>query len=225
MSAERRGPARPTGKIGAAFAALVKVYGRTKPPAGETALDRVALASLVGSLGERAAVRMVKKLRERFVDWNEVRVARSREVEAAVPEVSEAGLRQLQSCLQALYEQLGGLCENPFDGRKQTEIKALLGGMRDLSSEDTEAVLLLGAGTPVLPAGASLVRCLRRLGAVPRNATRNKVQRAAMRAIPVEEYRTFLGLACQHGAGTCREERPDCRRCRMNRTCRSRGRW
>ena len=66
---------------------------------------------------------------------------------------------------------------------------------------------------------------LRRVGLVPRKATRARAHRAALRGVVPERYREFYGLVGEHAGTVCREEAPECKRCKLRRTCKSKGRW
>jgi endonuclease III len=226
-----RKPGRPRASGGSNRAfrllmgALCRAYGRRRRLASESALDRVALAVLAEGRGERAAARYVAKFRSAFVDWNELRVARPRDMAAAAPDAPEERVKKLQHVLQALYEGLGGLILTPLLEKKPTEARAWLTRMGGLAREEVDAVQMIALGTPLIPASDELARVLRRLGVVPRRATRARAQRTALKGLAPEEYREFYSLVGEHAATVCHAEMPECARCKLKRYCKSKGRW
>jgi endonuclease III len=209
----------------AALAALLRAYGAPRRADGRKKLDLVMLAVLAEERGERTANRWLEELSRRFVDWNEVRVARLRDLAAAVPEVPAKRLGKLQALLQGMYELIGGLDVNPLLAMKPSEARAWLVRLEALDREEVEAVLMIALGVPTLPAGEGLARVARRFGLVPRKATRVQSQRLAAKGLAPESYREFYSLVGEHGASRCREAKPDCGRCQVRPLCRSRGRW
>ncbi len=185
----------------------------------------MVLAVLSEGLGERITSRFIGKLKSSFVDWNEIRVARPRDLAAAAPEAPEDRVRRMQSLLQALYESLGGLETGLLLEMKPAEARAWLTKLGGLSHDEVDAVMMVALGLPVMPASEDLARVLRRMGLVPRKATRGRAQRAALKGVPSERYRDFYGLIVEHAVGVCHQQVPDCARCKLKRSCRSKGRW
>jgi endonuclease III len=175
--------------------------------------------------GERIAARLINKLRAEFVDWNEVRVARPRDLAAAAPEAPEDRVKKMQALLQALYENLGGLDPAPLFEKKPTEARAWLTNLGGLGREEVDAVLMIALGLPVMPGSEHLARIMRRMGVVPRKSTRARAQRTALKGISPEDYREFYSLVGEHAAAVCHAQVPECARCKLKRSCKSKGRW
>jgi endonuclease III len=223
-----RGPRSSRGtsrSFSALFSALTRAYGRRRRPAAEDALDKAVLAVLTEGLGERAALRLVSRFKGYFVDWNEVRVARPRDIAIAAPDAPEGRVKKMQALLQALYEGLGGLDLGPLLELKPTEARVLLTKLGVLGREEVDAIMMVAMGLPVMPGSEDLARVLRRMGVVPRKATRARAQRAALKGVSPEQYRDFYGLGLEHAASVCHAQVPDCTRCKLKRSCKSKGRW
>jgi endonuclease-3 len=207
------------------MSALDRAYGLRRRPAKEDPLDRIMLAVLSEDRGERAASRLVSKMKSSFVDWNEVRVARPRDLAAVAPEAAQDRGKKIQGLLEALYENLGGLSPQPLLEKRPSEARAWLAGLGRLSREELEGVMMVALNQPVIPASEALARVLRRQGLVPRKSSRARAQRAALKGLPPEGYRDFYGLVSEHAATVCRSQIPDCARCKLRRRCRSKGDW
>ena len=66
---------------------------------------------------------------------------------------------------------------------------------------------------------------VRRLGLVPRKATRAQAHRSAADGLSADDYRLFYSLVSEHAATRCREAKPDCPKCKVRPACKSRGKW
>ena len=91
----------------AALAALLRAYGAPRRADGRKKLDLVMLAVLAEERGERTANRWLEELSRRFVDWNDVRVARLRDLAAAVPEVPAKRQGKLRRSLDKMNRRYG----------------------------------------------------------------------------------------------------------------------
>jgi endonuclease III len=205
--------------------ALTRTYGARRRPARESVLDLMVLAMLAEGRGERAAARHMGRYRSFFTDWNEVRVARPRDLCAASPDAPEDRVKRMQGLLQAVYEHLGSLEPDLLLEKKPSEARAWLTKMGGLSREEVDAVLMIALKAPVLPASEDVARVLRRLGKVPRKSTRTRAQKAAMRGLDPADYREFYSLVNEHAAAVCHAPVPECGRCKLKRVCKSKGRW
>ena len=207
------------------FKALIKAYSGRRRPTDETVIDRVALAVFSEGIGERAAARHLGRFRELFVDWNEIRVARYRDLASSSPDAPEKRLKRLQSLLQALYESLGCLEDQPLLEMKPSEARELLLKLEGITKEEVEAILMMALGVHTLPASPELARVTRRMGLCPRKATRKRAQKECIKGLATDDLRDFYGLAVEHAATVCHEQVPDCKKCKLTRICKSKGKW
>lgn len=218
----KRGSARPWAAV---LKALGNAYGAPRRGGRRSKVDLAVIALLADGRGERTASRWVAELIDRFVDWNEIRVAKLRDLSGAQPDASEEALRKMLAFLQALYEALGGLDLSKLSAMNAAEVRAWLERLQVLEREDIDAVLMIALGAATLPGGETLARISRRMGLAPRKATRARVHKMALKALAPGAYRDFHDLIGEHAAAHCREEKPDCRRCAVRPLCRSRGKW
>jgi endonuclease III len=222
---ETRADAQSARPWAAALAGLHKAYGAPRRTEGRKKLDLVMLAVLAEDRGERTANRWIEDLYRHFVDWNEVRVARMRDLSAAATDMPAERLARMQALLQGMYELVGGLDVSGLVAAKPSEARAWLVRLDVLDREEIEAVLLIALGVPTLPAGEGLVRAVRRFGLAPRKATRPQAQKLAEHGLAEDDYREFYSLISEHAALRCRETKPDCERCKLRAQCKSRGKW
>ena len=210
--------------LGSLLSALRRAYRRRRFKSADP-LDLLMLAVMAETAGERQAARQIAKIRERFVDWNEVRAARPRDLSWAMPNASPDTVRKTLTLLQSIYEVAGGLDLAPAAAMKPGDLRVWLGRLEGLTREDTDAVLMIAFGAPLMPTAEGTARVLRRLGLVPRKATRARAQRTALKGLAPENYREFYDLVCEHSTAVCRDQLPDCKKCKLRRICKSKGNW
>ena len=82
---ERRGP-----RLGKVLEVLARTYGKepSRNP-GDTPLDHVVYGIIAGNSPMQKARAAFEKLKESFVDWNELRVAEAREIVAHLDRLGE----------------------------------------------------------------------------------------------------------------------------------------
>jgi endonuclease-3 len=167
------------------------------------------------------AERAYRYLRERFFDWNEVRVSSLRELEDAFCGMSgaEARAQRLVSFLQEVFEttfsfDLEGVTRK--GGLKQAS-KQL---MRYQASDDFLGpwVVQRTLGGHAIPVDAPTLRCSRRLGLIEQEdpeAARASLEHLVPKAKGLQFTDTVSVIAEEH----CWEVDPNCPACPLNAEC------
>lgn len=196
-------------------------------------VERGVTALLARASSTPTARRVLRRLFAQFVDWNDIRVARPVELEPAIeaersPEVRErlrAALEHVQRFLSALARTRRGVELRSLAGATLTEVRRFLGSLDVLEKEQVPVfAMLLGRGEK-LALDEDTARVLRRLGLVPRAATRSRTESLLGRATDPAAYRTLYLLLKEHAVERCRKDAPLCKGCRLHQRCRSRGKF
>jgi len=163
-----------------------------------------------------------KNLKERFFDWNEIRVSTIRELEEAMEGLSDSENRaqRLLSFLQEVFE-----TEYSFDlegvvkkGLKQAG-KSLLryGAANDYLGA---WVVQRSLGGHAIPVDAPTLRCARRLGLIDAVAEDIETVRGALEhAIPKAKGMAFTDAISDLAENTCWEDEPNCSACPLRADC------
>jgi endonuclease-3 len=170
------------------------------------------------------ADRAFKNLRERFFDWNEVRVSSVREIEEALTDLSGAELRaeRILSFLQEVFE-----ANFSFDleslhkkGVKQAA-KALARYEAAKGNDYVIAwVVQQSLGGHALPLDAPTLRITRRLGLLDRDQEDREALRTSLEhVVPKAKGRAFTELISQLGQEYCWEDEPNCSACPLASEC------
>jgi endonuclease-3 len=196
-----------------------------KAPANENEVRPVLEQFIYGLCRENAtpeqAERAYQHLRERFFDWNEVRVSSTRELEEAFSGMSGAELRaqRLVSFLQEVFEttfsfDLDGVTRK--GGLKQAS-KQL---MRYQASDDFLGpwVVQRTLGGHAIPVDAPTLRCARRLGLVEQEDP--EAARASLEhLVPKAKGPQFTDNISVIAEECCWEADPNCPACPLNAEC------
>jgi len=168
------------------------------------------------------ADRALQFLRERFFDWNEVRVSSIRELEEAFEGLSgpEGRAQRLVSFLQEVFEtefsfDLDGLHKR---GLKQAH-KQLL---RYQASDDFVSawVVQRSLGGHAIPLDAPTLRCVRRLGLLDVATENLEAARASLEhVVSKNDGPQFTDALSYVAEGYCWEETPQCHSCPLSADC------
>lgn len=171
-------------------AALAKYQAGAGPHALEPE-DHLAFALLSkAGMGPEEALAVLQRLRETFVDWNEVRVASLPELMRCIGTDANAQdmATELRQGYNALFEARNTITMDFLNNCKPTEAKRALGQIMPLVPRP--AVLLLVhqfCGSVQLPISANGVRQARKESFVSNSADANQVYRAISDALTPAE--------------------------------------
>jgi endonuclease-3 len=167
------------------------------------------------------AERAFRFLRERFFDWNEVRVSSIRELEEAFagqPD-AEARAQRLVAFLQEVFEttfsfDLEGLLKK---GLKQAA-KQL--ARYQASDEYTGAwVVQRSLGGHAIPVDPPTLRCVRRLGLVEPGTEEAEVRSSLEHMVPKAKGAVFTDVISHLAHEYCWEDEPQCPSCPLAGDC------
>ena len=204
------------------LAALKKTY-----PADESADKLTIIEELLYSLcrsgaGRDAADKAFRQLRERFFDWNEVRVSTAEEIAEALAELPEPmpRARKIIGVLQEWFE-----LTYSFDMEEVAQ-KGLKEGVKKLSrlpnidDFSTAWVAMRGMGGHAIPLDQPALIALRRLGVIEGDETDIEAVRGGVEhVVPKAKGPLFVELVNRLAFDTCRPEGPQCPRCVLKPDC------
>jgi endonuclease-3 len=196
---------------------------RTMEPATE---DRPVLEQFIyGLCRENAspeqAARAFGILRERFFDWNEVRVSSVRELEEAFAGMSDA---------EGRAQRLVAFLQEVFETTFSFDLEALLKkGLKQAAKQLTRyqaADEYIGAwvvqrslGGHAIPVDPPTLRCVRRLGLAEEDAEATLVRSSLEHLVPKAKGAAFTDLVSSVAHEACWEEQPQCQCCPLAGEC------
>ena len=189
-------------------------YQRPLPPPPRRPLDQLILEVIAGQVSRRRAAQTLQILRDEFVDWNEVRVSRDRELAKTADAVGltdeQAG--RLRTTLTALFDRTNVLSLDHLRGKPHHEVDALMGTL-GVSQQAAAATAFLTLELNVLALAPGVLRVLERLGAVVPAASEDEALEELGLVVAAAERADFYWLFAAHARGTCRDRTPGCSQC------------
>lgn len=194
-------------------------YFREQQPIATTELRfasafQLLVATVLSAQCTDKRVNMVTPdLFSRFPDARSMAVAEVDDVLEYVKSVSypNSKAQHLVALSRMIVSDYGG--EVPSDGK---ELERLPG----VGRKTANVVQAVWFGKPTLAVDTHVFRVSRRLGLVPSSAdTPQKVERALMKYIPIDEVSTAHHWLLLHGRYVCQSQRPKCEDCQFDDFC------
>ncbi|MEK7415586.1 MAG: hypothetical protein AAB263_19955, partial [Planctomycetota bacterium] len=189
--------AKPAASVHTHFAAdLIKVcealevrYGRRKHQTYDDVIEALVFQILDLGVPEKQSRDAMKRLRDEFIDWNDMRVATVREIEDVL------GARYAKS--REKSEDLRHLLADLYTAFRRMDIREALAGdgietlralpeTSNIRRDFVDRALLLAVGITVFPCDDYQIRMLKFLGAVPKQWTLQQSQRRIEEALDTE---------------------------------------
>jgi len=168
------------------------------------------------------AERAYRFLRDRFFDWNEIRVSSTRELEEAFDGMSGAELRaqRLISFLQEVFETTFSF---DLEGLEKKGVKVAgkqLSRYQSANEYVTSWVIQRSLAGHAIPLDAPTLRCCRRLGLLENNQEDEEAARASLEhLIPKAKATQWCDSVSQIAAEYCHDDEPLCGSCPMSGEC------
>ncbi len=169
--------------------ALEERYGRRKHQAYEDVIGALVQQILELGVPERGAKDAMKRLRDEFIDWNDMRVATVREIEdvlgARYPKVRERAedLRHLLADLYTAFRRMDVSEALAGDG---IETLRALPETSNIRRDFVDRALLLAIGLKVFPCDEEQLRLLKFLGGSPKPWTLQQAQKRIEDTLDIE---------------------------------------
>jgi endonuclease III len=218
---DRRGP-----RLGKTLEVLAKVYGKepSRNP-GKTPLDHLVYGIIAGNSPQQKARAAFQDLQDGYVDWNELRIAESREIVEHLEGLGEredlyARAELLRRTLQSLFDardtvriELEEKAEPGAVGEEQEVVRAL-GTVPGLSPGLVAAVMARAVPEPPIRLTSGIARVAQRIGIIPRSGGEAKQAAVLGSAAGDRDSRILLHfLLGEHAERVCLPKGPACDTC------------
>jgi endonuclease-3 len=168
------------------------------------------------------ADRAFRTLRERFFDWNEIRVSSPRELEEALANLPDAESRaqRLTSLLQEVFETTFSFDLESLHKKGFKQAAKHLARYQGANDYAVAWVVQQSLGGHALPLDAPVLRVLRRLGLLDSEQDDPEAIRASLEhLIPKVKAPLFADLVSALADELCLEEEPHCAGCPLAADC------
>jgi endonuclease-3 len=203
------------------FTTLKKRYDPAEP-APQPVLEQFIYAILREGAPRAQADQAFANLRERFFDWNEVRVSSPREVEDALADLPEAEQRanRLISLLQEVFETTFSFDLDQLHKKGLKQAAKQLARYQAANDYIVAYVTQQGLNGHALPLDGPALRLLRRLGFIEEETGDLEALRAGLEhLIPKARGFLFSELVSSLAHDYCFEADPNCSACPLASEC------
>ena len=212
------------------FLEIHRILGRRYPKVRRhrprPLMDELML-QLAGNRSDEFRRAALDRIRKRFADWNELRVARVSDAERIfedLPGGSEWAVRAIRT-LEDIFQDRGDMDLAFLGTMKLPEVRRFLTSIKGIDRAEADAVILEALNAPVMPVTEWGLRFAKRMSLAGKKATRAHWQKVVEETLPVEHIYKFYKLIEKHVETICHPERPECDRCLLRGRCSSKGRF
>jgi len=161
-------------------------------------------------------------LRERFFDWNEVRVSSAREIADAIDEYVPDGEARAQRLIDFLQEVFETTFSFDLEGLQKKGLKQAAKQLARYQAANDYAVAWViqkSLGGHAIPLDASALRVLRRLGILEDGHDMEALRASLEHQVPKLKGAEFIDLISALADEHCWEADPACPACPLHKSC------
>jgi endonuclease III len=182
--------------------ALEVRYGRRKQPPHGDVIEALAFQILELGVPEKTARQALDRLREEFIDWNDMRVATIREIEDVLgvryPKVREKAedIRHLLADLYTAFRRMD--VTNALQQGDGIETLRALPETSNIRRDFVERALLLSLGLKLFPCDEDQLRLAKFLGGVPKPWTLQQAVKRIEETLEAEDLARVSRVLREH---------------------------
>jgi len=203
--------------------ALKKRYGDAPPVAVAHPVEHVLRAILSEEATSRQADDALDRLRRHFVDWNDLRVSRPREIREVLgtnfPRSSHKA-RVIPRLLDQVFKQYNSMVWDFLEKMGKVETRAFFEKLEDVRPFVAAIIARDCVGAHAVPVDYDVARVLGRLAVLdPSTQSEAEMQAILERAVKATRAYEVHWLAKRLGEDLCIVGTPLCRQCPLNSFC------
>ena len=201
--------------------ALLAHYGMPKPRVRRDPLSELILTILSQNTSDTNTARAYAELRQRFGDWEQVRLAPTQAVADAIRVGGLANVKapRIKRILEDLHKEHGKLSLGFLGDLETGEARSYLEGMRGVGPKTAACVLLFSLQKPALPVDTHVHRVTMRVGILPNGTSAAKAHLLLEELLPQKAYYPFHLNVIRHGRTICHAKNPECDVCPITDLC------
>lgn len=200
---------------------LIRVFGDRLKKAHLDPISQLVSTIISQNTNDTLRDQAYDSLQERFPTWEQVRDAPEVEV---IQAIKIAGLSQqkgprMQAALRRISEERGELSLEFLRDMTVEEAKEWLTAMNGIGPKTAAIVLLFALDMPAFPVDTHVHRVTKRLGLIPKKASRERAHDLLESMMPPETYYAFHLNLIRLGREVCQARQPRCELCVLRDSC------
>jgi endonuclease-3 len=202
-------------------ALLKKTYEPPPKLPALSMLEALIMAVLSDGTTSGNADAVFRRLKERYYDWNEVRVSALVELQENLADLPDAEQRaaRLKNGLKYIFETTYGFDLEAWKKLPMKEVARRLSKMPGCSPYLIDRVIRDGMGGNTVPLDSAAVRVLSRVALVDGKTNAEILAGSLERLLPRSRSFELCHLLSEHAARTCTETEPRCKPCVLLDLC------
>ncbi len=217
--------AQASGKFAGKCLALLKkeAGARNLRTANGDLTSLVLLAIIARGSSVVASRKVLDKIKDVFVDWNELRVTRAGQIAFYLTDIRDARqkARTMTDVLGNIFEGTHDLCLHFLEGASAEEARDCLRGLGGLTDEMVTEVILASHSFFHMSADTDVARVARRLAIIGKNTTPGGFERDIVEFLGEERAYQMTFLLKALAESVCHMRAPLCDECALSASCQS----
>lgn len=195
-------------------------YGNKEKATSKPLLEQIIFYYFHRMVNITAARRVLRSLRDNYIDYNEVRIARRQELgnllsAANVPPENSAVLKEI---LRSVFHKESRVSLEHLKELSEDKFRERLIRIDGVDKATLEYVTLRTFGKPLLPMSEEVCRILDRYGLDSRRINGASAADYRQYYKKVDPYQAFC-LFIEHSQKVCSADSPKCGKCVLSRNC------
>ncbi len=195
---------------------------RATDPEGRLVLEQFLYAICREGVTRDAADQAFAALRDRFYDWNEVRVSSTREIADVIDDYMPDGEPRAQRLIDFLQEVFETTFSFDLEGLQKKGLKQAAKQLARYQAANDYAVAWViqkSLGGHAIPLDAAALRVLRRLGILEDGEDMEALRTSLEHQIPKMKGAEFVDLISIIAQDHCWQADPNCPTCPLQKNC------
>jgi endonuclease-3 len=200
---------------------LIQEYGDVIVERALDPIEELVFAILSQNTNDINSGRAFKSLQSAYATWEEVLGAPHSELAQVIRSSGPFRVKaeRIQSTLAEIQRRVGSLNLSLLEDMDASEAMDWLTSLHGVGPKTAAIVLLFCFEKPVLPVDTHVWRVSKRLGIVPRKATRVKAQALLQEVVPLSCLFSMNHNLVKHGREVCIARKPRCEDCFLSKHC------
>ena len=190
----------------------------------ERALDPIAeliFTILSQNTADINTERAFNALRSKYATWEDVLAASQNELAQVIHSSGpfRVKAKRIKATLGEIKRRIGTLDLSLLESMETSQAMDWLTSLHGVGSKTAAIVLLFCFKRPVLPVDTHVWRVSKRLGLIPKNASRETGQAILEKLVPEHCVYSMNHNLIQHGRSICKSQNPQCISCFLRDYC------
>lgn len=201
--------------------ALIAHYGDIIAERKMEAIDELVLTILSQSTNDVNMFRAYHNLKATYPNWNDVLNASEDELGEVIKSSGffRVKAHRIKATLEEVKERVGRLDLSHLERMSTEDATKWLVSLHGVGPKTAAIVLLFCFGRPTLPVDTHVWRVTKRLGLIPKTASRERAQKLLQDIVSEECVFSLNHNLIKHGREVCTALKPKCHVCFLRESC------